>query len=287
MTDTHQSQGGHQPSGEPGDERLVTCERIDIPGGNGVAALLTLNRPDQLNAITWPAIDAFDAAVTEAMEWKDTRAILVTGSGRAFSAGGDLKAYQVLQKDAARFPAFVDSLHATFGRLRHLRVPVIALVNGITAAGGLELLLNCDIGLAAESARIGDAHLNFGQMGGGGVLTLLPRYVGIAKATELILTGKFLTAQDAADWGLINAVVPDAALLEAGLDLAAEISRKSPLAVANAKYVLTSVWSESLAVSAGLRLERERNSLYCLTSFDAPEGLAAFAEKREPNFEGR
>jgi len=265
----------------------VTCERIAIPGGIGTAAIITLNRPDQLNAITWTMIDALNDAVTEATGYEDARAILITGRGRAFSAGGDLKAYQELQRDSERFPAFVEALHHTFGRLRTLKLPVMALVNGVTAAGGLELLLNCDIAIAADTAKIGDGHLNFGQMGGGGVLTLLPRYVGIARAADLILSGKFLSATEAASWGLVGTVVPAESLMEEGLAMAAAISHKSPLAVANAKYVLTSVWADALSVVSGLRLERERNSVYCLTSADAPEGLAAFAEKREPKFQGR
>ena len=100
--------------------------------------------------------------------------IVITGAGTAFSAGGDLKSYLTLQREPEAFPDFVADLHRVFGRLRRLRVPVVALVNGTTAAGGLELLLSCDFAYAASSARIGDAHLTYGQMGGGGVLTLLP-----------------------------------------------------------------------------------------------------------------
>jgi enoyl-CoA hydratase/carnithine racemase len=269
------------------DDPVVLHERIPFGSDTRSVGLITLNRPGQLNSISWSMIEAIDEAITAVAAYDGVRAILVTGRGRAFSAGGDLKAYQDLQRDAERFPRFVKSLHTTFGRLRTLDVPVIALVNGVTVAGGLELLLNCDVALAARSARIGDGHLNFGQMGGGGVLTLLPRFVGIARAAELILSGKLLSADEAADWGLISRVVDDDALLEEGMALARDIALKSPLAVANAKYVLTSVWSESLSVTSGLRLERERNSVYCLTSEDAPEGLAAFAEKREPKFTGR
>jgi enoyl-CoA hydratase/carnithine racemase len=276
----------HDEIAVDGDD-LVECRPVPIPGAAGVAAMITLNRPDQLNAITWDMVEALDRAVTAAIGYAEVRAILVTGRGRAFSAGGDLKVYQTLQRDPTRFPAFVTALHKTFGRLRTLAVPVVALVNGVTAAGGLELLLNCDLAIAAESATIGDAHLNYGQMGGGGVLTLLPRIVGLPKATELILTGRFLTAAEAVDWGLVSRTVPDADLIDEGLAFAASIARKSPLAVANAKYVLTSIWSDMLSVTSGLRLERERNALYCLTSEDAPEGLAAFADKREPNFKGR
>jgi enoyl-CoA hydratase len=268
-------------------ERLVLVELIPIPDVDGSVAVLSLNRPEVLNAINWAMLDSLNEAIDVAGSEPDVRAVLLTGTGRSFSAGGDLGSYQQLQRDPVEFPRFVEYLHQTFGRLRTLRVPVIALVNGVTAAGGLELLLNCDFALAAESARIGDGHLNFGQMGGGGVLTLLPRLLGLARATELILTGDYLSAQVAAEIGLVSRVVPDEMLLQEGLAVAFKVATKSPLAVANAKYVLNTVWAENGSVTAGLSLERERNSMYCLTSEDAPEGLAAFEEKRAPRFTGR
>jgi enoyl-CoA hydratase len=257
-----------------------------IPGG-GVAVTITLNRPRELNAMSWEMISSFDTAVNKFEEERDARVLFVTGQGRAFSAGGDLKKYIELQQDPVAFPSFIAALHRSFGRLRMLRVPAIALVNGVTAAGGLELLLNCDLALAASSARIGDGHLNYGQMGGGGVLTLLPRIVGIQRAAELVLTGRLLSAERAAEWGLVSRVVPDRDLLSEGLALAQDIAAKSPLAVANAKYVMTNIWSDRLSVASGLRLELERSSYYCLTSSDAREGLRAFSEKRLPTFEGR
>ena len=258
-----------------------------IPGAPGRAATIALNRPAELNAMSWELIGAFDDAVTRAAEDPDVRVVFVTGNGRAFSAGGDLKSYIDLQRDPVGFPQFVKDLHDAFGRLRRLRVPVIALVNGVTVAGGLELLLNCDMAIAAESARIGDGHLNFGQMGGGGVLTLLARIVGLQRAAELVMTGKLLDARTAEQWGLVGTVVPDRDLVAEGMRVAQQIATKSPLAVANAKDVMNTIWLETLSVPAGLRLERERNAVYCLTSEDAPEGLAAFSEKRAPRFTGR
>jgi enoyl-CoA hydratase len=163
----------------------------------------------------------------------------------------------------------------------------MALVNGVTAAGGLELILNCDLALAVESARIGDGHLNYGQMGGGGVLTLLARFVGIQRAAELLFTGELLSAAEAAEWGLVNRVVPDESLFDSAMTFARQVAAKSPLAVANAKKVMTEVWSRSLSVEEGLNLELQLNVEYCTTSFDAPEGLQAFSEKRPPKFEGR
>jgi len=265
----------------------VLTERLTLGKRTAVAGVLRLNRPDQLNPIDGRVLDELDAAVTELVEDRRVRAILITGVGRAFSAGGDLKAYIALQRDPVRFPRFVSELHRVFGRLRALPVPVVALVNGVTAAGGLELLLNCDFAIAGTAARIGDGHLNFGQMGGGGVLTLLPRAIGRARAAELMLSGRFLDADEAVAWGLASRVVADEELLDAGLDFARQVAEKSPLAVANAKQVMHDVWSENGSVASGLDYELARDAYYCLTSADAPEGLAAFAEKRRPRFRGR
>jgi enoyl-CoA hydratase len=265
----------------------LVLERIPLRRGKPCAAVLRLNRPESLNAIDWDVVRALDSALDEIEHDDSVRAVLVTGTGRAFSAGGDLKSYVKLQRDYVRFPTFVADLHAAFGRLRTIRVPAIALVNGVTAAGGLELLLNCDFAVVARSARIGDGHLNFGQMGGGGVLTLLPRAIGRERAAELIFTGRFLDADEAVAWGLVNRVVDDDDLLETGLELARGIADKSPLGMANAKEVLNAIWADNASVDLGLRLERERNAYYCVTSDDAPEGLAAFAQKRRPRFRGR
>ena len=263
----------------------VVCERHPLEDAE--AALVRLNRPDQLNPIDTAMLYALDGVLDDLLADAGVRVILVTGAGRAFSAGGDLKSYLTLQRDPVMFPRFLQDLHRVFGRLRSARVPVIALVNGVTAAGGLELILNCDFALAARSARIGDGHLNFGQMGGGGVLTLLPRAVGRARAAELIFTGRFLVAAEAAEWGLVNRVVDDDRLHSEGLALAREIAAKSGLALANAKEVLHAVWADNASVESGLRVERERDAFYCLTADDAREGLVAFSEKRPPRFTGR
>jgi len=268
-------------------EQLVLLERRAIEESDATIAVITLNRPEQLNAISVEVLHALDQAIDAVDADPQVCTVLVTGAGSAFSAGGDLKSYLTLQRDAEAFPRFVADLHRIFGRFRQLRVPVVALVNGTTAAGGLELLLACDVAFAARSARIGDGHLNFGQMGGGGVLTILPRIVGIQRASQLLYTGVLLPAETAHEWGLVAEVFDDGELLRAGLEFAAAVSTKSPLAVANAKYVMNSVWAEAGSVESGLQLERERNAYYCLTSDDAREGLVAFSEKRKPEFRGR
>jgi enoyl-CoA hydratase/carnithine racemase len=257
------------------------------PGASRVVATVTLSRPDQLNAIDWAMLRELDAVIERLAGRTDLCCVLLTGAGRAFSAGGDLNSYIELQRDPVAFPQFVADVHRVFGRLRELPVPVVALVNGVTAAGGLELLLNCDFAMVARSARIADGHLNFGQMGGGGVLTLLPRLIGLPRAAELIFSGRSLSADEAVEWGLATRCVDDGELVACGLTFARQVAAKSPLAVANAKAVLQALWTTNGDVASGLRFERERNAYYCLTSEDAPEGLQAFAEKRTPRFRGR
>jgi len=269
------------------DDEPVVLEHRPVGDGERRAAVIRLDRPDSLNPIDSSVLAALDSVLDVVSDDRTVCCVLVTGNGRAFSAGGDMKGYIELQRDPVAFPRFVSELHRVFGRLRTLPVPAVALVNGVAVAGGLELILNCDFALVAESARIGDGHLNFGQMGGGGVLTLLPRAIGRAKAVELLMSGRLLPAHEAVEWGLASRVVPDGALLDEGLAFAAEVATKSPLAVANAKEVVNRLWADNGSVDAGLRFELERDVTYCLTSHDAPEGLAAFAEKRTPRFEGR
>lgn len=266
---------------------VVVVEKVRLGRRSAEAGVVRLNQPEQLNPIDSQVLVELDGAIDALVADRRVRTILVTGTGRAFSAGGDLKAYRTLQRDPVGFPRFVADLHRVFGRLRTLPVPVVALVNGVAAAGGLELILNCDFAIVGASARIGDGHLNFGQMGGGGVLTLLPRMIGRARAAELVLSGRFLSASEAVEWGIASRMVADEDLFGAGLEFARQVADKSPLAVANAKQVMSGLWNDNGSVEAGLRQELERDVYYCLTSHDAPEGLAAFSEKRPPRFLGR
>ncbi len=254
--------------------------------GEPCALLLRLNRPDSLNPLDWDTVRALEQQLGEADADPTARVVLVTGAGRAFSAGGDLKAYRTLQRDREGFPAFLADLHRTFDAIGAMRKPVVALVNGVTAAGGLELVLACDLAYAGRSARIGDAHVRFGQMGGGGTLARLPRTIGPRRARELVFSGRYLDAEEALAWGLVNRVVPDDELLAAGLGFAREVGAASALAVANAKLVLNTGWDEGTGLPAALRVERERTAYYCVTSDDARIGLEAFAAKQTPRYRG-
>jgi enoyl-CoA hydratase/carnithine racemase len=266
---------------------LVEVELLDLDVADARAAILWLNRPDDLNPLSWEMVLSIGAAL-EALEVDGTvRTVFVSGRGRAFSAGGDLKAYVRLQESATDFAQFVDDLSAVLSRIRSMSKPVVALVNGFCVAGGLELLLSCDFAYMEESAMIGDSHLNFGQIGGGGVLALLPRIIGPARARELTLSGRRLTSTECWDWGLVNKVVTDGGLIAAGLEFARQVAAKSSLGSANAKHVMNAGWADGVGLDEALRLERERSVLYCVTSPDAREGLAAFGEKRTPVYPPR
>lgn len=265
----------------------VLVERRPIEGEQGVAGWVTMNRPDDRNPMDWGTIKLLGQAFDELAADEEVRVIFATGAGKAFSAGGDMKKYVTLQRDPVEFPQFVGDCHHLFQKIATYPVPVVALVNGVSVAGGTELLMFCDWGIASDKARIGDAHLNFGMMGGGGTLSMLPLVVGPARARELILTGRLLSPEEAKEWGLVSRVVPADQLEATAEELAAELAAKSPLAVKNAKHVMNSTFWSFSPIASRMDYELELDLRYCMTSEDAQEGLAAFAEKRKPRFTGR
>lgn len=269
------------------EQASLDVERIALDDRGAVMGLVTFTRTDEMNPLDWATVKELRRVSEDLAADDAVRVIAITGRGRAFSAGGDMKKYQQLQRDPVDFPQFLQDFHDLVEAFAFLPKPTLALVNGIAVAGGIELLLGCDLAFAAESARIGDAHQTFGQMGGGGVLSLLTHAVGPARARELLFSGRMMPAHEALDWGLVSRVVPDEELLEAGIAFARDVAKKSPLAIANAKRVANTALWEGVAIRAGLRLEREATARYCLTSEDAHHGLDAFANKQQPQFTGR
>ncbi len=267
----------------------VLLQLVPLPDApvEAYAALLTLNRPDELNPLDLPMLLRLRELLTEIEQDPRIRTTLITGAGSAFSAGGNLKKYIDMQKDPEVWIEFLEKAHLTFLALRQHPLPVVSLVNGVAVAGGLEIIVCSDFAYAAESSRIGDAHLRYGQMGGGGALTLIPRAIGAQRARELIFSGRILSAQEAFDWNIVNRLVPDDELVAAGIEFSTSVARMSPLAVANVKFVINESLETGLGVAAQMRLELERAARYNLTSTDAAEGLIAFSEKRTPNFTGR
>jgi enoyl-CoA hydratase/carnithine racemase len=268
-----------------GDIDNVLVERLPLLVADKYLGLITLNRPEEMNPLDWSTVRNLRKNLDDLAADKRVCVIAFTGAGRAFSAGGDLQGYLTLQGDEEGFRGFLNDTKCMLNFIETLDRPVVALVNGFCVAGGLELLLACDFAYAAQSAKIGDGHVNFGQVGGGGSNVRLPRWVLPQRARELLFTGKLLSANEALEWGLVNRVAADGKLIEAALEFANIIATKSRLGLRIIKELCNR--GLNMCVEDALHLEIQECHHYCLTSHDSREGLLAFSEKRQPKFEGR
>jgi len=259
----------------------MAVENIIIDRGQGVAQV-TLNRPAQMNPLDWSTVKALLAAFRDMEADRSLRVVVITGSGKAFSAGGDLAGYMALYKRPEDFRRFLEDLCALLDLLEKSDKVIIAAVNGYCLAGGLELMLACDLAIAADTAQIGDAHLNFGQLPGGGGSQRLPRAIGAQRARDLLFTGRFIRGAEAERIGLVARVVSASDLLPSARKLADDILEKSPEGVARAKTLLR----EGMAMDLPRALHFEIGLVHewATTHPDAMEGLAAFAEKRPPRY---
>ena len=251
---------------------------LEITGG---VARVTLNRPAQMNAISPDLLDALDAACDTIEKHDDARVVTLTGNGRAFCAGADLKVVQEAAPDPVRWRAFMAQWRRVFDRVEQLPRPVIAGVHGLALAGGLELVLVCDLVVADAEARLGDQHANFGLLAGGGGSQRLPRVVGPRRAKELMLLGGWLGAEQALAWGLVNRVAPAGTLHETLTEMAGTLANLSVSASRSAKALVNRALDVDLAT--GLDLEAAEVARH-MRGADAAEGLAAFVGKRKPVF---
>jgi enoyl-CoA hydratase len=253
----------------------------------GAALWLWLNRPNALNSLTLQMVRGLHQGLDLATD-PGVRVVVIAGKGRAFCAGADLT--QVLSRvsgdaePAAEEDDFLQQVSAAFDRLEAFDKPVIAAVHGLAVAGGLELVLCCDLVVATRSASFGDAHANYGLLPAGGGSIRLPRRVGPARAKHLMFTGVTVPAEDLAGTDLITALVADGQLASEVDNLVAAIAGKSPLGIAAMKALIDD--GLDLTREAGLRMERQRAAAHTRTH-DFHEGLSAFAEKRRPKFTGR
>lgn len=242
---------------------------------------IVLDRPEQLNAISPQLLEDLDR-VCETIEGDPgLRVVTLTAAGRAFCAGADLKAVRELSPDPQQWSGFMRLWHRVFNRIEALPVPVIAGVQGLALAGGLELVLVADLVVADEAARLGDQHANFGLVAGGGGSQRLPRLVGARRAKELMLLGGWLSAAEAQAWGLVNRVAPAGTLGAVVEEMAAALAVKSVSAGRTVKALVNRAFDADL--TSGLELERHLVAAH-MRSADAAEGLRAFAEKRAPVF---
>jgi len=258
------------------DEPFVLVERDEARK----VALLRFNRPKQLNAMNGAVMDQLCSAL-EALDRDDAiRVMVVTGNERAFAAGADIGEMAT----ASPIDMLRGNRIAQWDRVRRISKPVIAAVAGWCLGGGCELAMALDLIIAAESARFGQPEINLGVIPGAGGTQRLTRAVGKSTAMEMILTGEPIDAREAHRLGLVARVVPNELLVEDALALAATIATKSPVAVRVAKEAVNAAYEMSLTDA----LAHERRLFYLLfASEDQKEGMAAFLEKRDPDFKGR
>lgn len=249
----------------------------------GHIGYIRLNRPEQLNALNYGMLVAL-GDVVEMIEQspRDIRVVIVSGEGRAFCAGADLKERTLLTEQQLR--RNLKKIKEVFGALERLPQPTIAAVNGYAFGGGLELALSCDFRYAIHQAKIGLTEVSLGIIPGAGGTQRLPRLIGPSKAKELILTARKISAEQAYELGILNGVAEDLAQLKAiSESLAAEILANAPLAVYQAKYAIDKGMNADL--QTGIDLETKAYELIIPTK-DRLEALAAFREKRAPQFTG-
>lgn len=257
-------------------------ESVTLAYEDGIA-VLTLNRPDSLNAMSQAMMTSLEHQLVHLATLHGLRVVILTGAGRAFSAGGDLLEFEAALNTGKQ--TLLDYLRYNMGVLQLLEdlpVPVIAAINGTAVAGGLETLLCCDILLAAEGAMIGDGHTRYGVVPAAGATVRLSERISPSRASELFYTARLVDAATLKDWGLINEVVAPKQLMSRALEIARDISRRSPEAVAHIKF-LTGSRSRSPDRQSRIAAELERFALH-VDGSDLAKGLAAFKAKRPAQY---
>ena len=264
---------------------MAEYETINFDVSDGVATV-TLNRPDAMNSLSTTMVRELVQAVSTVEQDDAIRALIVTGTGRAFCCGADLKGVlsELLSGDTDGFTGFLGSIQDVFVQIREMPKPTIAALNGLTLAGGLEMAISCDIVLAARSARLGDSHSNFGVLPGGGCGTILPRYIGEKKANLLLFSGDNWSAEEFEKLGFVSTVHDDDALLGEAKKLASRLVQKSPLVLAKMKEMVEQ--GAQLNTRSALALESRLLAEHA-KSADFLEGLSAFSEKRTPKYTGK
>jgi enoyl-CoA hydratase len=255
----------------------ISTERRDA------VALVTIDNPP-MNALSSALLDELEAEV-EALDADDAvRAIVLRGAGeRAFVAGADIKEFPALRESASEGGS-ARGIQRLGHRMDAARTPFVAAIRGFCLGGGLELALCCDVRVCSDDARLGQPEIKLGLIPGGGGTQRLPRVVGIGRTMLLNLTGEFVDAETAYDWGLVEKVVSVAELEEATVTIAGQIAAQSPHAVAVLRELART--TRDLPLEEGLRREAD-GFVRCLRSEDGAEGVAAFIEKRAPVFTGR
>lgn len=258
------------------DENVLLTEKQD-----GVL-ILTLNRPEVMNAFNFPLLNALKKQIDSLRFNNDIRVVVITGSGqKAFCAGADLKERADLSE--LQVKSFIFTIRNLFTAIEDLNKPIIAAVNGVALGGGMELCLACDIRIAATSASMGLTETRLAIIPGAGGTQRLPRLIGRGKAKELIFTGRRVDAQEALQIGLVNKICENEVLLDECQKMASMICDAGPIAIEQAKYAINNGIETDLHTGLGI----ESNAYWVtIPTADRLEGLVAFREKRKPVYKG-
>ena len=254
---------------------------ITLSVGDRVATLC-LNRPDALNALSPDLLAEFSHAVAAVGDDESVKALVVRGEGRGFCAGADLLYFDQVFDDLSLLPDYVTELNDAFFALESLPIPTIAVVHGYALAGGMEMMMACDMAIVSDDARIGDQHANFGLIPGGGSTQRLPRRVGMPRAMELLTTGRWLTGKESAEWGLALRCAPSDELDAELESILSGLRAKSRVGLSLMKSLARR--SQDLPLRDGVALEGATFTHIFATSNHPREGIQAFKEKRQPEF---
>ena len=252
---------------------------------HGAVTVMRMNRSETLNAWNVQMRNEMRDTVIDLIEDQDLRVLVITGTGRGFSAGEDVRGMGDLTALGTRgFRAHARMFHNVLDNIEQIEVPVIAAINGVAAGGGCELALSCDFRFAAESGRLGLPENNVGLIPGSGGISRLVKLVGPSHAKRLVMTGDIVPAARALEIGLVDEVYPDGELMPKTLEFAQTLAEKAPLALATAKLVINQCMN--VDIETGRNFERIGQSVLKLTE-DHKEGARSFIEKRKPEFKGR
>jgi enoyl-CoA hydratase/carnithine racemase len=265
------------PADVPDRPELVSMRREDD------LVWLTIERPEVMNCLSFPTLKRLRTLCEELREDLSIRVVLITGAGdKSFCAGADLKERKTMQKE--RVPEFVKNIRRTMDDVESLPQPTVAVVNGFAFGGGMELLLACDLRVAAPHAQFGLTETTLAIIPGAGGTQRLPRLIGRSRAKDLVLTGRKIDCVEAERIGLVNRIAPAGRLVESARELARSIADNGPVAVRAAKAAIDQ--GSELPMAQGLEVEA-RCYERVLPTQDRLEALAAFAEKRKPKYTGR
>ena len=256
-------------------------EDVVLTDRRNQVGIMTLNRPKLFNCLSMAAHNAMNTALDDFEADGNIRCVLIKAEGKHFCTGADLQEVSSFRGEASAIKNFLQTGLDTFRRLENSALPIVVAQQGLALAGGLELLMSADIVFSAESAQLGDQHAQFGLVPGWGGSQRLTRLIGRRRAMDLFFTARWITAQQALDWGLVNYVVADQKLTQTALNYCEELTEKSSTGLATMKQLVNR--GLEMTLDAGLQLELDLAGP-ALASEDVREGTKAFLEKRQPNF---